>query len=142
MRYHFWRGNDGRNKPGYTKVEWGVRGPRSLTLETTTAFVLHSRARHLLAHGRLCCRCTRLLQPLHISFLSLPHLTLDILCPLFFISPLSAACRFRVSVSPFLFVSLPIPMWPFPSLSRTHLIYRAVRYDQQQFSSVRWRARC
>lgn len=31
----------------------------------------------------------------------------------------------------------------FPSLSRTHLIYRAVRYDQQQFSSVRcWCAHC
>lgn len=28
--------------------------PRSLTLETTAAFVLHSRARHLLVHGRLC----------------------------------------------------------------------------------------
>lgn len=54
--------DDGRNEPVYTKVYSGEsEDPRSLTLETTAAFVLHSRARHLLVHGRLCLPAARLL---------------------------------------------------------------------------------
>lgn len=59
--YRFWRGNDGDRGATVTMVGTnldtlrysGESDPRSLTLETTTAFVLHSRARHLLVHGSL-----------------------------------------------------------------------------------------
>lgn len=120
----------------------GESDPRSLTLETTTAFVLHSRARHLLVHSSLCL-------PANIFSLFLPFLSFQ-LCtrsPLFhftqnftiylsiFLSLLWLP--FYMSVSPFLYhLTCAIPIWLFPSLSRTHLIYRAVRYDQQQFSSM------
>lgn len=127
----------------------GESDPRSLTLETTTAFVLHSRARHLLVHGSLCL-------PANIFSLFLPLLSLR-LCirsPLFhftqnFTIYLSIFLfllwlPFHMSVSSFLnHLTCAIPMWFFPSLSLTHLIYRAVHYDQQQFSSMQWWcARC
>lgn len=49
----------------------GESDPRSLTLETTTAFVLHSRARHLLVHSSLCL-------PANIFSLFLPFLSFQL----------------------------------------------------------------
>lgn len=59
--------------------------------------------------------------------------------------PFTVPCRFAYRYHAFSRYCLTraIFMQLFPSLSRTHLIYRAVRCDQQQFSSVRcWCAHC
>lgn len=152
--------DDGRNEPVYTPRYSGEsEDPRSLTLETTAAFVLHSRARHLLVHGRLCLPA-RLLFSYHSSPLSLRFFALVLLhftpiqedtsgCPFGRWSsvsfPFTVPCRFTYRYHAFSRYCLTraIFMQLFPSLSRTHLIYRAVRYDQQQFSSVRcWCAHC
>ena len=133
--------------------------------------MLHSRARHLLAYSRLCLRqravafsfpsSLRLFVPVPFLFASTRQsntsarfLSLSLSAPL---SSVSVSLSFfslslRTSVSRFFSpyclararARMPIPIRPFPSLSRTHLIYRAVRYyDQRQFPSVRcWCARC
>lgn len=148
MRSRLWRGNDGGDR-GATVTMVGTNldtpryivgeseDPRSLTLETTTAFVLHSRARHLLAYSRLCLRqrAVAFFFPFAFLFHATPPRSLSFslslsLCLLFllFFFPLLSHIDVTLFLLPI--VSLApseIPIRHFPSLSRMHLIYRAVR---------------